>query len=161
MEKVGYKAFDKGLIDMYGNARELNKIYTVEGPLLWNSTHGGNGYHFCTYLEDCFSYFNGFDNDIDLTIVRGSGDMIEYDDDYRGNYGMLVSRNIEILKVLTREEIIDYFLKRKRCLDTLQKFIYGYPLSYEERVLFSDEIHARKIIDYKYGNNRVYVKTKN
>lgn len=159
MDRIGYKAFDKGLIDMYGNPRELNHVYSVDGPILWNSTHGGNGYHFCTYLEDCFSYFNGFEKDIDIAVVKGSGEMIQYDDEYRGNFKMYVSRNIEILRVLSRKEIIEYFLQRKNHLETFSKFIYGYPLSLEERTLFLDDEVSRRVINYKYGNNKVYAKT--
>lgn len=160
MDRIGYKAFDKGLVDMFGNPRELNHVYSVDGPILWNSTHGGNGYHFCTYLEDCFCYFDGFEKDIELTIVRGSGDMIQYDDEYRGNFEMFVSRNIEILKVLSRKEVIEYFLERKNHLETFRKFIYGYPLSIEERSLFLDDDIARKVIKRKYADNKVYEKTR-
>ena len=60
LEVFGYKAFDKGLFDMYGNKMELNHKYSVEGSIRWHGTNGGNGYHFCSKMEDCFSYFNGF-----------------------------------------------------------------------------------------------------
>lgn len=155
MERFGYKAFNKGLVDMYGNKRELNHIYSVDGPIMWYSTHGGHGYHFCTYLEDCFSYFNGFNNEIDLAIVKGSGSIIQYDDDYRGNYEMFVSSSIEILKILKREEVIEYFLKRKNQIETITKFIYGFPLSIKEQELFLDSQIAKENIE------KVYTKTIN
>ena len=126
---------------------------------MWYSTKGDNGFHFCTYLEDCLSYFNGFDGDIDITIVKGSGTMVRCDDEYRGNYEMYASRNIEILRILTRKEIIDYFLERKHIPWVIRKFIYGYPLTTQEQSLFMDDKTAKNLINKVYNNQKVYVKT--
>ena len=166
LEVFGYKAFNKGLIDMYGNKMELNRKYSVEGPILWNSSKGGNGYHFCTYMEDCFSYFNGFEGDIDITEVKGSGRMTSYDDDYRGNYDMYVSESIEIIRILPREEIINYFLNKsyittgRFAYSSLEKFITGYPLTDEERQRFLDRELDIEFINNFYSSEekRVYCK---
>ena len=44
--------------------------------------------------------------EISICMVKGTGRIIEYEDDYNGCYNMYSSEHIEILKELSREEII-------------------------------------------------------
>lgn len=160
MEKLGYKVFNKGLINLFGSKVELNHKYSVEGPLKWGgSCNDGNGFHFCTYLEDCLRFVSdSLDKEIDVALVKGSGDMIEYWDDYYGNYEMFVARNMEVIKVLSREEIINYIFTHNY-INTLEKFISGYRLTEDEIKLFKERGLGLDYIEYyQYGNQKVFEK---
>lgn len=160
MERLGYKLFYKGLINLFGNKVELNHKYSVEGPLKWGgSSDDGNGFHFCTYLEDCLLFASdSINQDIDIALVKGSGDMREYWNDYSGSYEMFVARNMEVLKVLSREEIINYIFTHNY-LNTLEKFIRGYRLTEEEIQLFRDKDLGMDYIEYyQYGDKKVFEK---
>lgn len=163
MEKYGYKIFFKGLINLFGEQVELNHKYSVEGPLKWGgSSQDGNGFHFCTYLEDCLVFLNNSINEeIDIALVRASGDMIEYWNDYSGSYEMFVARNMEIVKVLSREEIINHILTHNH-LHTIEKFIRGYRLTEEEISIFKDRGLGVDHIEYhQYGHKDVFEKRLN
>lgn len=151
MVRIGFKAFDKGLINRYGVKFKLNTKYSVSGEIKWGND--GNGFHFCTHLEDCLRYIDGINREIDMTIVKCDGDMYEYWDDYYGYYDMFVARNMEIIKVMTREEIINYMLKR--CEFSKLRFIQGYFLTEEEVQLFRTSYW----LDSGIGNyNKLYSK---
>lgn len=102
----GYKVLNKGLINRYGFQYELNKKYTLDGDLKWKE----NGFHFCKYPEDTFRYIDAFNEEVDLTEVEGSGEIQLYEDDYYGYYDMYASSEIEIKRIVPREEYISIIL---------------------------------------------------
>ena len=142
-EKIyGFKAFNKGLINKYGIKFTEGQIYTVKGQILF----GHNGFHFCLNIEDCFRYFDAQNEDIDVAYVKGFGKIVKYDDEYYGYYDMFASEKIEIVKVLTREEIINIVLKRP---DYCQlRFIRDFKLAKEERKKFN--ISKQLIKGFRY-----------
>lgn len=129
MEKYGYKIFDKGLVNRYGTKFELNKIYNIlDGEVKWGND--GNGFHFCENLEDTLRYGNAMEGETDICYVRGSGKILEYEDDYNDYYDMYVASSIEILKILPREEIIGSMLSGGFL--SQRRFVMGYKLTEEE-----------------------------
>ena len=48
---IGYKAFDKGLINRYGTKFEVGKIYIAEGAIKFGNQ--GNGFHLCKKHPCC------------------------------------------------------------------------------------------------------------
>ena len=66
MEKKGYKAFKKGLVNHFGKEFELNKEYSVSGDIKFGNS--GNGYHFAERPEDTLRYF--LNEDEKITIDR-------------------------------------------------------------------------------------------
>jgi len=124
----GYKAFNKGLTNRYGFEFELGKLYSIEGEL--QGGNHGNGFHFCKNIEDVLRYFDGLHDDIDICTVIGSGEYLLKEDEYYGYYDMYVTQHLEILKILSREEILAEMnnMHYKR----LERFIKGYKLSENE-----------------------------
>ena len=104
MQVIGYKCFNEDLTNRYGINFEIGKIYSTKGEIKFGNV--GNGFHFCKNIEDTFSYFDIFAQNVTVCIVREFGNIVEYEDEYNGYYNMYVSENIEILRELTREEII-------------------------------------------------------
>ena len=98
----GYKVLNKGLINRYGYQYEIGKKYILIGELKWSE----NGFHFCSNPEDCLRYINGFTDEYDMTEVEGSGEIYKFDDDYYGYYDMYASSEMEITRVIPREEFI-------------------------------------------------------
>ena len=145
---IGYKAFDKGLINRYGTKFEVGKIYIAEGAVKFGNQ--GNGFHLCKNMEDTFRYFDGMESEIDICKVKGSGDAIEYYDEYYGYYDMYAVSELEILSKLSREEIIDYALRLNDI--RIKRFLSGYKLTDEELDIFinkyKNSIDVKKVIDY-------------
>ena len=79
MDIIGYKCFNKGLLNRYGKKFSVGKIYVTDGMLKFGTR--GNGFHICKNIEDTFRYFNSLKNDVDVCLVKGSGDFIEYSDE--------------------------------------------------------------------------------
>lgn len=105
----GYKVLNKGLVNRYGYQYELNKKYILNGELKWSE----NGFHFCTYPEDCLRYIDGFNDEFDMTEIEAGGSIQQYDDDYYGYYDMYASSEMTITKVLSREEFISLVVNSK------------------------------------------------
>ena len=172
MEKeiIAYKAFFKGLVNNLDNINyEIGKIYTVDRPLQYTKS----GFHMCKDPEDCFKFLKPSKAQVDLTLVKGFGNMYEIDagehsTDDRLGY-VYICQKMEILKVLTREEIIDIGLNLLGY--RLEKFIEEFPLTKEEALLFKEKFKNEKdmrgnktypdLIDY-YQNyhQKTLVKTK-
>lgn len=128
----GYKAFNSNMTNRYGEKFEVGKTYHANGKIKWGNE--GNGFHFCTYLEDCFRFFSS--EDVLVAQVIGYGDMEQYDDDYYGYYFMYVSEYMDIVKLLTRDEIIQEML----CVneDRKNRFIRDFKLTKEELRQFEE-----------------------
>ena len=104
---IGYKAFDYDLVNRYGMKFDLNVEYGLSGELKFGNN--GNGFHFCTNLEDTLRYVDGA-NAI-IVMVEALGNLKQYDDEYNGYYDMFVTNKIKIIKVLTKEDILKYMFK--------------------------------------------------
>lgn len=135
MEQYGFKVFLKGLKNRYGYTFEVGRLYLVNGPISWGNR--GNGFHFCKNLEDCLRYFDSQTEEIEVAVVRGFGQIKKQDDEYFGYYDMFVSEGIDIIRVLTREEIIEYMLATTE--DRQLRFIEHFNLTDEEKLLFETE----------------------
>ena len=137
-EVIAYKAFFEGLTNQIDNVHhEIGKEYSVEGDIEWM----GNGYHMCEDPEDCFFYLKPSKAKVELTLVRGFGDLYSVDTGYKAyddrNGIAYVCRCMEVLKVFTREEIIEIGLNLIG--SRLEKFIERFPLTEEEALLFKEK----------------------
>lgn len=108
MEIYGFKAYDENFKDRYGLTYELGKTYHTNGIVKWHNT----GFHFCSNPEDTFRYVDAF-KPIHLVEVKGFGDIRKYNDEYYGYYDMYVSENIELIKEVTHEELIERYLNER------------------------------------------------
>lgn len=135
MKIKGYKAFAmdgtnvKGIIFPPGR-------YHCDGNISFG-THG-NGYHFAKRLEDTIRF--GIVDDklvgnVLIAEVIGSGTIAEGTDEYYGYYDMYSASDLEVIRYLSREEIIQYALSlhdSKR----MERFVSKYYLTEEEQQLF-------------------------
>lgn len=144
-EIYGFKAFDKGLINRYGQKFMVGKTYSVSKLIKWGNK--GHGFHFCTHLEDCLRYVNAKE-EIDIAYIRGFGHIEKHDDDYYGYYDMYVAEKMEILGVLSRNEILDIMLSRPKQAQI--RFMRDFKLTEEERTLFIDEEYEKEIKCFRY-----------
>ncbi len=142
-EIIAYKAFFKGLKNnIDGIDYQVGKEYQTTDRLQYMKS----GFHMCKNPEDCFRFIKPTVTDVDLTLVRGFGNWYGFDAGYRSyddTIGYIyVTEKMEILKVFTREEIIDMAVEMAPI--SLDTFLYLYPLTKEE---------AKYLIDnYKYDN---------
>ena len=105
MEIKGYKAFNKNRTNRYGMLFEEGKNYHIDGPISFGNN--GNGFHMCVHLSDVFRYFDP--NDIEVALVIGSGNYDTGEDDTweEPYYEMYSVSDLQIIRFLSREEIID------------------------------------------------------
>ena len=157
MEVKGYKAFNKGLTNRYGRKFELGKEYSTTGEISFGND--GNGFHFCKNIEDTLRYFDAMDGEVAICEVIGSGDIVEYSDEYYGYYDMFAATELEVLKALTREEIINMYLSVPS--HRMVRFVQGFRLEPLEKELmrccYSDDIDVLNAISYyQDGDKDVY-----
>jgi len=130
---IGYKCFKKGLINHYGMKFEIGKTYKATGPIKFGIY--GNGFHMCEFLEDTFRYYLDEEEPV-LCLVEGSGESVQYDDDYFGYYNMHSVECLKIIRIIEREEIINYFLK---LVDfRFSKALQTFKFTEEELLLFKE-----------------------
>lgn len=156
MNKIkGYKAYNN-MNDRFNNSYEIGKEYYIEGPIKFKE----RGFHFCKNLEDVFRYYNGFDENTVICEVEGFGEIDTYNDEYYGYYDMYASSNIKIIKVLSREEIIDIIINRN--IDSIKRFISGFKLTEEEELIilnkFKEEIIEKYINYYQKNDEKAFTK---
>lgn len=136
----GYKAFvlkDNKLTDRFGNNYELNKKYHVDGEIKFRKS----GFHMCSYPEDTLRYVDAFKDDVKITKVTGSGLFNKYDDDYSGYINMYAVSDLEILKVCSRQELLDYEINNYSKID---RFINGLNLDIREINYLIDNIKNKE-----------------
>ena len=153
----GYKAFNADLTNRYGIPFEEGKKYSVNGHAVFGNH--GNGFHFCERLEDTLRYFDAMNGEIAICEVVGSGDIVEYSDEYYGYYDMFAATGLEVSKVLTREEIINMYLSVPS--HRMVRFVQGFRLSEQEKELmrlsYCDDIDVVNAISYyQDGDKDVY-----
>lgn len=159
MEIVGYKCFNKDLINRYGKKFEVGKIYIATGALKFGDN--GNGFHLCKYMEDTFKFFDTTKKDICVCKVTGSGKFIKYDDTNYDYFDMYCVEKLKIEKELSREEIIEEglnsgFMRAKRFVSTLS-------LTSEEIELFKQKYQNELLVlnavfYYQENDKNVYYK---
>lgn len=132
-EIVGYKAFNKDLTNRYGKKFEVGKIYIMPGAIKFGTS--GNGFHLCKNIEDTFRYFDS--KNMTVCKVIGSGNMDEGIDHYYGFYEMYAVEKLEIIKELSRLEIIEEGLKLNE--SRAKRFVSLISLTKEEIILFKDQ----------------------
>ena len=139
------------MLDRYGNLYELNKDYHVKGKIKWQE----KGFHFCHNLEDVFRYYDGFDENTVVCMVEGFGIICTHCDNYAEYFDMYVSSDIKVLRVLSREEIINEVLKKN--IFSVERLVAGYKLTDEEinLILENTECDIIKLyIDYYQKNDK-------
>lgn len=156
MNKItGYKAFDN-MKDQYGNTYEINKEYTQTGPIKF----GVNGFHFCTHIADVLRYYDGFNENTIICLVEASGETDIYQDEYNEYFDMYASSNIKILKILSREEIMEIVLNES--VHSVIRFIKGYKLTEEEINqiidLYPNSIIKDYIDYYQKSNQEAFIR---
>lgn len=154
MEVIGYKCFNKDLTNRYGFKFEVGKSYYVNGEISFGNN--GNGFHFCKNLEDTFRYFPTFDEDVSVCLVKGYGKLCEYEDDYNGYYDMYACSNIDIIKQLSRDEIIDIMINSNEL--KVCRFIQCFRLNDNEIEKFRDKFKSNNVnfyIDYYQFNKKM------
>ena len=137
-EIIGYKSVDKNYKDISGNILEENKIYHVDGKIIFGN--GGNGYHFAKKLEDTLRYQLNDDDFLtrpNIAKVIGFGDIVESFDEYYGYYELYAASNIKILKYLKEDEIIAYALSLRE--DRMLRFVSLYRLNSNEIKLLKNK----------------------
>ena len=146
MEIIGYKCFNEGLINNHNIKFEVGKKYVIKPPIKFGTK--GNGFHLCKRMEDTLRYFNALEENIDMCLVRGSGQIDKQYDEYYGYYDMYAVEELEILKQLSRDEIIEIALN----LNDLRvcRFIQSFKLNASEIELFK-----RKFQNYESVLNHI------
>lgn len=132
MEILGYKCFNSDLTNNYGVKFEVGKKYTTSGQIKFGTM--GNGFHMCKRLEDTLRYFDAIKKEVSICEVKGSGTVVESFDEYYGYYNIYSVEELEIIRELTREEIINMAIKfyQERAI----RFISGFKLKEDEILLF-------------------------
>ena len=133
-EIIGYKCFNKDMTNNYGVKFEVGKTYTVNEPIIFGLK--GNGFHIAERLEDTLRYFDADKEEISICLVKGKDKIVESSDEYYGYYNLYAVQTLEILKKLSREEIIKiaFSLYETRLI----RFISTFKLSKEEIELFKE-----------------------
>lgn len=160
MEIHGYKCFNKNLTNRYKTKFKVGKTYTLSGIIKFGND--GNGYHMCKRLEDTLRFFDAKNNEIVICEVVGKDEIVEYYDEYNGYYDMYSVRTIEIIKKLTREEIINIMLNTYE--ERIIRFISLYKLNKLEIDLFKEKYQSNdtiiKFIEYYQEQNLDVFKNK-
>ena len=140
----GYKSFALDGTNKYGKIMPVGH-YHRDGEIKFGIN--GNGYHFAKYIEDTLRYStNGIRNCLVAQVI-GSGTILEGEDEYNGYHDLYVASDIEIVKYLEREEIIDIALKLDQV--KMKRFIRDFNLTNEEIALFEGKyFDVDLVIDY-------------
>lgn len=146
MEIHGYKAFAPDMTNRFGKKFPVGK-YHVDGDISFG-VHG-NGIHFAKNIEDTIRYGKIDDGVGDVTIaeVIGSGIIVEGEDSYGGFYDLYCASDLEILRYLTRVEIINIALNLSP--HRMERFVSYFRLTPQEMELFYGiDLHVDAAIDY-------------
>jgi len=154
----GYKIFSNDTYWKNNEQIELQKIY------MYPDNKKDDGFHFCKNIEDTFIFFR-YTDEASIYQVCGSGNIVTYENDYYGVYDIYAVEKLKILKEITREEIINYFLdfNSNFCSDRLLRFIQLFPLNEDEIKLFSKNFQKqdrviRYINYYQKGDEDAFVR---
>ena len=145
-EVIAYKAFFKGLKNnLDGIDYEVGKEYITKDKIQYMK----GGFHMCEKPEDCFRFLRPTEAEVDLTLVKGYGNMYGFDAGYRAyddTIGYIyVCEKMEILKVFTRQEILKMALNMSSL--RLQVLISLYPFTEEEAEIIKNNYKAEEAGD--------------
>lgn len=153
MEVIGYKCFNKDMTNSYGIKFGIGKKYSVDGPIKFGNQ--GNGFHMCERMEDTLRYFDAMNSDVSICLVRGSGEMLSFSDEYYGYYDMHVVQSLEIIKIFSRDEIVGMAMDMNK--NSLTRFISGFKLNKDELLCLKDKFkmdnNVINFIEYYQENN--------
>lgn len=157
MEIKGYKVFFENRVNRYGKVYEEGKHYHVDGKIVFGNY--GNGIHFCKRMEDTFRYVDAVNEQVKVAEVVGSGEIVEFNDEYYGYYDMYAASDLDVIKFLNRKEIIEHFLKQNSL--SVRRFVSLFRLTSDEielfKLTFCDDIDViRAISYYQEGDKDVY-----
>ena len=157
MELKGFKAFNNDLTNRYGQVFLEGEKYFINGEISFGLM--GNGFHFCKRLEDTLRFYDAMNDKIRIAEVIGRGEIVTFEDEYNGYYDMYAASNLEIVKILSRDEIINQYLI---CRDNnrVKRFVSGFRLTNEE-INKMENAHWKRedvldAIDYYQKNIDVY-----
>ncbi len=150
-EIIAYKVFFKGLKNnLDGINYEIGKEYQTTSDLQYMKS----GFHMCKNPEDCFRFIRPVETDVDLALVRGFGKTYGFDAGYKSYDDTLgyiyITEKMEILKVLTREEILDLAIKMSPI--SLKTFLDLYPITPEESDYLKDN-YIYQDVSNVFGNS--------
>lgn len=157
METYGFKAFNSDLTNRYGQSFSEGGKYSINGEVSFGLR--GNGFHFCKRLEDTLRFYDAMNDDICIAKVIGRGNIVTFEDEYNGYYDMYAASNLEIVKFLSRDEIINLYLT---CNDNnrVKRFVSGFKLTDEEITKMKEAQRKKEdvlnAIDYYQKNIDVY-----
>lgn len=142
---VGYKSYDGNKVK---EEDILNKHFHLDGNIKFHK----RGYHFCERIEDTLRYSGGISNpNIIIAEVEANNIINEGSDEYYGYYDMYATSDLYVKKILSREELIDYFLNNSNN-NRVKRFIESYKLNEIEIELFKlqyiDDQLLIKTIEY-------------
>ena len=157
----GFKLLDEGYINEYGHVYEFNKKYHLNGELRWNY----NGFHFCTHIEDTLRYRNRETNTFVIVEVEASGEIVDgssVENDYYGYESGYASSEIEIIREVPREEMINMVINTNN-INRVNRLIVSIPLTEEEINLimerYANKGNVRQYIEYyQYGDEQAFYK---
>ncbi len=153
----GYKAFNKNKTNRYGVPFVEGVTYKVDGDIAFGNS--GNGFHMCTHLSDVFRYFDAIEDEVLVAKVIGRGDRREYSDEYEGYYDMYACREMQIIRFLSREEVIAHMLNAIE--PDVIKFLKTFALTGDEKIQFLRKFRGNQrvlehILYYQYGRKEVF-----
>lgn len=162
MEIIGYKCFNNDMTNRHGKKFQVNGIYISNGEIQFGN-ESMHGFHLCENMEDTFRYFAAKEEEVKICLVRGSGKIVKSEDDYNSYYGMYSVEQLEILSILTRDEVISYGLNL--CAERVKRFITTFKLTDFEIHLFinkfcNDDSVLKYISYYQLNDKNVFIENK-
>lgn len=158
-EIYGYKSFNNDGTNYAGIVMPPG-VYHCDGDIIYRN----NGFHFAKRLEDTFRYRDMELEEPLIAEVIGFGTIVEgrrLEDDYYGYFDLYACSDINIIKYLTHEEIVEYGLSLPEY--RIERFITSGILSEEELEIFANiSSYNRSIVDrfmaYKKNKMKTLIK---
>lgn len=155
----GYKCFNEDFTNNYGFKFEIGAKYSVKDRDIQFGLNG-NGFHMCKNMEETFIYFDAMNNNVIVCEVIGYGNFQTIDDEYKGYQDMYSVEKIEIVRQLSREEIVNYGINLIEF--RLMHFLQNFKLTKEEILLFEQKFINNSLVlncieYYQKDNKKVYM----
>lgn len=134
----GFKVFYKDLTTRSGMSLKVGQSYRIPNHISLKDS----AYHFCHNMEDGLCFFDKKE-ELEICEVLSDDEVIPFENDYYGYYELYAARHIELLKKLTRQEIIDNYKELAKNLYInemrIARFLNGYQLTEEEEAYLGIE----------------------
>lgn len=128
MEIRGFKGFKDDFRNKYGKPFETGVVYSRESTVL-KFGENGKGYHFAVSLADTFRFFNPCLDNMYCEVL-GTGNFLRQDPYLYNSDVMYVVEKLEIIRVLSREDILQYVCQAD--MDELRRFFALFPFTKAE-----------------------------